>query len=180
LSSVSMRRITPIRSTTTTEMRMPVHERGVEHGRGRVLYPSRVRLCHTLRNSFIGRESPIPDADVLRKLVGFRSDCLRQDSIELDSKDGKSRPITGGFFLRENSSNGGKAIRTFWLHSRCGWRRCQGKIGLEISGFKSITYQGLFRRKDVSIFYFCSPCDFRILSGWVEFCWGFMPVFHRT
>jgi hypothetical protein len=26
----------------------------------------------------------------------------------------------GGLFLRENSSNGGKAIRTFWLHTKFG------------------------------------------------------------
>ena len=31
----------------------------------------------------------------------------------------------GSSFLRENSSNGGKAIRTFWLHSRCGGTECQ-------------------------------------------------------
>ena len=30
--------------------------------------------------------------------------------------------------LRENSSNGGKPDRTFWLHSRCGGKQCQGKI----------------------------------------------------
>jgi hypothetical protein len=35
----------------------------------------------------------------------------------------------GSSFLRENSSNGGKAIRTFWLHSRCGGRECQEQIG---------------------------------------------------
>jgi hypothetical protein len=32
----------------------------------------------------------------------------------------------GSSFLRENSSNGGKTIRTFWLHSRGGGRECQG------------------------------------------------------
>jgi hypothetical protein len=32
----------------------------------------------------------------------------------------------GSSFLRENSSNGGKTIRTFWLHSRRGGRECQG------------------------------------------------------
>jgi hypothetical protein len=31
----------------------------------------------------------------------------------------------GSSFLRENSSNGGKAIRTFWLHSRLGGAGCQ-------------------------------------------------------
>ena len=46
--------------------------------------------------------------------------------------DSKKHPETeraarqqGSSFLRENSSNGGKAIRTFWLHSRCGGAECQ-------------------------------------------------------
>jgi hypothetical protein len=33
----------------------------------------------------------------------------------------------GGLFFRENSSNGGKAIRTFWLHTKFGQNRCQGQ-----------------------------------------------------
>ena len=33
----------------------------------------------------------------------------------------------GSSFLRENSSNGGKTIRTFWLHSRCGDRSVKNK-----------------------------------------------------
>jgi len=32
----------------------------------------------------------------------------------------------GGLFFRENSSNGGKAIRTFWLHTKFAQNRCQG------------------------------------------------------
>jgi hypothetical protein len=39
----------------------------------------------------------------------------------------------GSSFLRENSSNGGKAIRTFWLHSRCMEGECQGEIIGEIN-----------------------------------------------
>ena len=42
----------------------------------------------------------------------------------------------GSSFLRENSSNGGKTIRTFWLHSRGRGRECQGEIWKEISRFK--------------------------------------------
>jgi hypothetical protein len=43
-------------------------------------------------------------------------------------ENGKSRLATGSSLLRENSSNGGKTIRTFWLHSRGrGWE-CQGEI----------------------------------------------------
>ena len=43
-------------------------------------------------------------------------------------ENGKSRPATGQLFLRENSSNGGKAIRTFWLHSRFRSSGCQGEF----------------------------------------------------
>jgi hypothetical protein len=32
----------------------------------------------------------------------------------------------GGLFFRENSSNGGKAIRTFWRNTKFGKIRCQG------------------------------------------------------
>ena len=32
----------------------------------------------------------------------------------------------GGFFFRENSSNGGKAIRTFWRNTKFGKIPCQG------------------------------------------------------
>ena len=42
----------------------------------------------------------------------------------------------GSSFLRENSSNGGKTIRTFWLHSRGGGRECQEQIGGKISSLK--------------------------------------------
>jgi hypothetical protein len=39
----------------------------------------------------------------------------------------------GSSLLRENSSNGGKTIRTFWLHSRGERRECQGEIRGEIN-----------------------------------------------
>src|ERR1700735_4961230 len=32
----------------------------------------------------------------------------------------------GDLFFRENSSNGGKAIRTFWRNTKFGKNRCQG------------------------------------------------------
>jgi hypothetical protein len=32
----------------------------------------------------------------------------------------------GGLFFRENSSNGGKAIRTFWRNTKFGKMTCQG------------------------------------------------------
>src|ERR1700759_577264 len=39
----------------------------------------------------------------------------------------------GGLFFRENSSNGGKAIRTFWRNTKFGKIPCQGKILARVS-----------------------------------------------
>jgi hypothetical protein len=39
----------------------------------------------------------------------------------------------GGLFSRENSSNGGKAIRTFWRNLMVGSGGCQGKIKMRIT-----------------------------------------------
>jgi hypothetical protein len=33
----------------------------------------------------------------------------------------------GGLFFWENSSNGGKAIRTFWSHTMSAKKQCQGE-----------------------------------------------------
>ena len=41
----------------------------------------------------------------------------------------------GSSFLRENSSNGGKPDRTFWLHTRFGGKQCQGKTFAKINSF---------------------------------------------
>jgi hypothetical protein len=43
-----------------------------------------------------------------------------------------------GLFFRENSSNGGKAIRTFWRNTMFGGKGCQGKIQKDLSDFESI------------------------------------------
>jgi len=51
----------------------------------------------------------------------------------------------GGFFGWENSSNGGKAIRTFWLHTRSASRRSQ-----ELSNLPKIhfNYNNLRRKQE--------------------------------
>jgi hypothetical protein len=41
----------------------------------------------------------------------------------------------GGLFSRENSSNGGKAIRTFWRNLMVASRGCQGKIRVPITPY---------------------------------------------
>src|ERR1700733_7670519 len=49
---------------------------------------------------------------------------------------GKSEEATrqqGGLFFRENSSNGGKAIRTFWRNTKFGKIPCQGQNWLVVS-----------------------------------------------
>jgi len=47
---------------------------------------------------------------------------LRQHAF----KHEKAARQQGGFFFRENSSNGGKAIRTFWRNTMVGKIACQG------------------------------------------------------
>jgi hypothetical protein len=70
----------------------------------------------------------------LGRRLRLRWHIVQFDAIPLPVREwileqnGKSRPATGQLFLRENSSNGGKTIRTFWLHSRGGGRECQGEI----------------------------------------------------
>ncbi len=39
----------------------------------------------------------------------------------------------GGLFFRENSSNGGKAIRTFWRNTKFGEIPCQGQNSTLVS-----------------------------------------------
>jgi hypothetical protein len=50
--------------------------------------------------------------------------CGRLSMVALKTE--RAARQQGSSFLRENSSNGGKTIRTFWLHSRRGGRECQG------------------------------------------------------
>jgi hypothetical protein len=53
------------------------------------------------------------------------------------SKTERAARQQGSSLLRENSSNGGKTIRTFWLHSRGMGRECQGEIEAGITLLKS-------------------------------------------
>ena len=48
----------------------------------------------------------------------------------------------GGLFFRENSSNGGKAIRTFWRNTKFAKIRCQGLNIFLISHYLGISYRG--------------------------------------
>jgi len=62
------------------------------------------------------------------------ADRLRERRFQAEGiKTERAARQQGGSFLRENSSNGGKTIRTFWLHSRGEGRECQGEIGREIT-----------------------------------------------
>jgi hypothetical protein len=54
----------------------------------------------------------------------------------------------GGLFLRENSSNGGKAIRTFWLHTKFGQFRCQGEKIFELNHYDSDSCFGVGEQFD--------------------------------
>ena len=52
----------------------------------------------------------------------------------------------GGLFFRENSSNGGKAIRTFWRNTKFGQNRCQGLNSLIVSHYLGVSYEGYLLR----------------------------------
>ena len=57
-------------------------------------------------------------------------------SVSPESCTRKSEEATrqqGGLFFRENSSNGGKAIRTFWRNTKFGKIPCQGQNWLVVS-----------------------------------------------
>jgi hypothetical protein len=69
----------------------------------------------------------------------------------------------GSSFLRENSSNGSKTIRTFWLHSRGTGRECQGEIEEEISYLLSIICQMFPGECAGTFFALCSPVNLRYI-----------------
>jgi hypothetical protein len=59
---------------------------------------------------------------------------MRKDGFRRVAEENeKATRQQGGLFSRENSSNGGKAIRTFWRNLMVGSRGCQGKIQIQIS-----------------------------------------------
>ena len=53
--------------------------------------------------------------------------------IDWNGIDEEATRQQDGLFIRENSSNGGKAIRTFWRNTMFGKMRCQGQNMNEIS-----------------------------------------------
>src|SRR3984893_17821758 len=55
----------------------------------------------------------------------------------------------GGLFFRENSSNGGKAIRTFWRNTKFGKIPCQGQNFPLVSLWSGDSYRGYSRGKIV-------------------------------
>src|ERR1700730_6912464 len=60
--------------------------------------------------------------------------CIRK------SEAATRRPA--GLFFRENSSNGGKAIRTFWRNTKFGKIPCQGQISPPVSLWRGDSYRG--------------------------------------
>jgi hypothetical protein len=75
----------------------------------------------------------------------------------------------GSSSLRENSSNGGKTIRTFWLHSRGGGRECQEQIEDEINLFNSISYKSFIAEPTRHIFDGSSPLRSRVFPLFAVF-----------
>src|SRR5580692_2493106 len=70
----------------------------------------------------------VPNA-ILRKL-SYRA----TPGLPLSRREKAARQ-QGGLFFRENSSNGGKAIRTFWRNTKFGKNRCQGQNSLPVSRY---------------------------------------------
>jgi hypothetical protein len=130
-------------------------------------------------------ESAALPTELLRLALMILSRCLRSVKQWSEAagalnkekeKDRAVKPIEteraarqqGSSFLRENSPNGGKAIRTFWLHSRSAGRECQAEIGGEITPFDSMVYKSFSgncaeRRFDVS-----SPFSILVLPSFVR------------
>jgi hypothetical protein len=59
----------------------------------------------------------------------------------VERKNEEATRQRGGLFSRENSSNGGKAIRTFWRNTKFGKNRCQGLNSAPISRYLGISYE---------------------------------------
>jgi hypothetical protein len=97
---------------------------------------------------------PFPQSLWLSALSGIfdlqRGLCKRAKTERAARQQGSS-------FLRENSSNGGKTIRTFWLHSRGVGRECQGEIEEEISVVDSVSWSSLVEKEEGGLFGVCSP-----------------------
>jgi hypothetical protein len=58
---------------------------------------------------------------------------MDSEALPSAAKTERAARQQGSSFLRENSSNGGKTIRTFWLHTRFVGRECQEEIEEEIN-----------------------------------------------
>src|SRR5207249_3297754 len=56
----------------------------------------------------------------------------------------------GGIFFRENSSNGGKAIRTFWRNTKFGKITCQGQNSATVSLCCGVSYRG-YRKVNMAL-----------------------------
>src|SRR3981189_949669 len=61
---------------------------------------------------------------------------------KLHQKSEEATRQQGGLFFRENSSNGGKAIRTFWRNTKFGKIPCQGQNFPLVSLWSGDSYRG--------------------------------------
>ena len=102
-----------------------------------------------------------------------REDRDQRQNQNRPSKTERAARQQGGPSLRENSSNGGKAIRTFWLHSRGGETECQGEFRKEISYYFSIIYTLIPERTTARIFGICLPGELPETSSFQVLSWVF-------
>ncbi|CAN5446565.1 hypothetical protein BH10ACI4_BH10ACI4_12090 [soil metagenome] len=74
--------------------------------------------------------------------IGTSSRAKGFCSVKLGRKVEEATRQQGDLFLRENSSNGGKAIRTFWRNTKFGQNRCQGLKSAQINRYLGVSYGG--------------------------------------
>ena len=98
--------------------------------------PVAQRLEQGTHNPLVGGSNPSGPTSLppLKASRFNRKLCLR--------KSEEAARQQGGLFFRENSSNGGKAIRTFWRNTKFGKMRCQGKNPLWLSRYLGVSYRG--------------------------------------
>jgi hypothetical protein len=88
-----------------------------------------------------GIEAFISSAD---RLHLFLSSSLAEHTFNSAGKSEEATRQQGDLFFRENSSNGGKAIRTFWRNTKFAKIRCQGLNFIAITRYLGISYGGYF------------------------------------
>src|SRR5882724_1111468 len=84
------------------------------------------RHCIGLQDQSKDRSGFFSSASASGKFVRNHAKFAPQSPKSCTRKSEEATRQQGGLFFRENSSNGGKAIRTFWRNTKFGKIPCQG------------------------------------------------------